>query len=109
MLLRAPNAASLDVSEAGAARRDRCHYGRLVETLDQAVRHGRAPYLAADDVLDIASRGAALGCLEALFTLDVVPRTDVPRPGPGSTNRATARPWPISARWRSWVWRRPGC
>ncbi|MDQ6525117.1 bifunctional FO biosynthesis protein CofGH [Nocardioides sp. LHD-245] len=49
--------------------RDRCHYCTFVETPAQAVREGRAPYLSPDEILDIASRGAELGCLEALFTL----------------------------------------
>jgi FO synthase len=49
--------------------RDRCHYCTFVETPAQAARQGRAPYLSPDEILAIASQGAALGCLEALFTL----------------------------------------
>lgn len=49
--------------------RDRCHYCTFVETPTQAAREGRAPYLSPDEILEIASQGAALGCLEALFTL----------------------------------------
>jgi FO synthase len=49
--------------------RDRCHYCTFVETPGQAAREGRAPYLSPDEILDIARRGAELGCLEALFTL----------------------------------------
>ncbi|MFC4784309.1 bifunctional FO biosynthesis protein CofGH [Nocardioides sp. MAHUQ-72] len=49
--------------------RDRCHYCTFVETPGRAAREGRAPYLSPDEILDIAHRGAALGCLEALFTL----------------------------------------
>lgn len=49
--------------------RDRCHYCTFVETPGQARREGRAPYLSPDEILDIARRGAELGCLEALFTL----------------------------------------
>ncbi|MDF1603977.1 bifunctional FO biosynthesis protein CofGH [Nocardioides sp. YIM 152315] len=49
--------------------RDRCHYCTFVETPGQAARDGRAPYLSPDEILEIASQGAALGCLEALFTL----------------------------------------
>jgi FO synthase len=49
--------------------RDRCHYCTFVETPAQAAREGRAPYLAPDEILEIASEGAKLGCLEALFTL----------------------------------------
>ncbi|MDP9436280.1 MAG: bifunctional FO biosynthesis protein CofGH [Actinomycetota bacterium] len=45
--------------------RDRCHYCTF------ATVPGRlpAPYLSIDEVLDIARKGAALGCKEALFTL----------------------------------------
>jgi FO synthase len=45
--------------------RDRCHYCTFATT------PGRldAAYLSADEVLDIARRGAGLGCKEALFTL----------------------------------------
>ncbi len=45
--------------------RDRCHYCTF------ATVPGRlpAPYLSMDEVLDIARKGAALGCKEALFTL----------------------------------------
>ncbi len=49
--------------------RDRCHYCTFVETPAQAAREGRAPYLSPDEILEIASQGATLGCLEALFTL----------------------------------------
>ncbi|MCR1784326.1 bifunctional FO biosynthesis protein CofGH [Nocardioides carbamazepini] len=49
--------------------RDRCHYCTFVETPAQAVREGRAPFLSPDEILQIASQGAELGCLEALFTL----------------------------------------
>ena len=49
--------------------RDRCHYCTFVETPAQAAREGREPLLSPDEILDIARQGAALGCLEALFTL----------------------------------------
>ncbi|QIX25830.1 bifunctional FO biosynthesis protein CofGH [Nocardioides sp. JQ2195] len=49
--------------------RDRCHYCTFVETPGQAAREGRAPFLSPDEILEIASQGAELGCLEALFTL----------------------------------------
>src|SRR3954454_3968594 len=45
--------------------RDRCHYCTFATTPG----HVPAPYLSSDEVLDIARRGAALGCKEALFTL----------------------------------------
>ncbi|PVG80813.1 7,8-didemethyl-8-hydroxy-5-deazariboflavin synthase [Nocardioides gansuensis] len=49
--------------------RDRCHYCTFVETPGHGAREGRAPYLSPDEVLEIARDGAAVGCLEALFTL----------------------------------------
>jgi FO synthase len=49
--------------------RDRCHYCTFVETPGQAARAGREPYLSPDEILEIAGQGAAMGCLEALFTL----------------------------------------
>ncbi len=45
--------------------RDRCHYCTFATTPSRLP----APYLSPDEVLDIARRGAALGCKEALFTL----------------------------------------
>jgi FO synthase len=45
--------------------RDRCHYCTFATTPGQL----DAPYLSIDDVVDIARRGAVLGCKEALFTL----------------------------------------
>ncbi|MGA8258466.1 MAG: bifunctional FO biosynthesis protein CofGH, partial [Nocardioides sp.] len=49
--------------------RDRCHYCTFVETPGQAEREGREPFLSPDEILEIATKGAELGCLEALFTL----------------------------------------
>ena len=49
--------------------RDRCHYCTFVETPGQAAREGRQPYLSPDEIVAVARDGAALGCLEALFTL----------------------------------------
>jgi FO synthase len=45
--------------------RDRCHYCTFATTPGRLP----APYLSPDEVLEIARRGAALGCKEALFTL----------------------------------------
>src|SRR3954454_8799770 len=45
--------------------RDRCHYCTFATTPNRLP----APYLTADEVLDIARRGAEMGCKEALFTL----------------------------------------
>ncbi|HTW18162.1 MAG TPA: bifunctional FO biosynthesis protein CofGH [Nocardioides sp.] len=49
--------------------RDKCHYCTFVETPGHARREGREPYLSPDEILEIATQGAAMGCLEALFTL----------------------------------------
>ncbi|MDN5893705.1 MAG: bifunctional FO biosynthesis protein CofGH [Nocardioides sp.] len=45
--------------------RDRCHYCTFATTPNRAP----APFLAPDEVLEIARQGASLGCKEALFTL----------------------------------------
>ncbi|MGH3331170.1 MAG: 7,8-didemethyl-8-hydroxy-5-deazariboflavin synthase CofG, partial [Nocardioidaceae bacterium] len=45
--------------------RDRCHYCTFVTTPAKLP----AAYLSPDEVLDIARKGAELGCKEALFTL----------------------------------------
>jgi len=45
--------------------RDRCGYCTFVTVPGRL----ESPYLSPDEVLDIARRGAALGCKEALFTL----------------------------------------
>lgn len=45
--------------------RDRCHYCTFVTVPGKL----EAPYLSPDEILAIAHEGAALGCLEALFTL----------------------------------------
>ena len=49
--------------------RDRCHYCTFVESPGQLGRAGHGMFLSPDEILDIARQGAALGCLEALFTL----------------------------------------
>ncbi|WP_377269849.1 bifunctional FO biosynthesis protein CofGH [Peterkaempfera sp. SMS 1(5)a] len=49
--------------------RDRCHYCTFVTVPGKLRRDGHGMYLSPDEVLDIARRGAALGCKEALFTL----------------------------------------
>ncbi len=45
--------------------RDRCHYCTFATVPGKL----DAPYLSPDEILDIARRGAAMGCKEALFTL----------------------------------------
>ncbi len=49
--------------------RDRCHYCTFVTVPGKLRRAGHGMFLSPDEVLDIARRGAAQGCKEALFTL----------------------------------------
>ncbi len=49
--------------------RDRCHYCTFATAPGRLRREGHGMYLSPDEVVDIARRGAALGCKEALFTL----------------------------------------
>jgi len=49
--------------------RDVCHYC----TFAQTPKRLEAPYLSIEQVLEVARRGAALGCKEALFTLGEKP------------------------------------
>ena len=49
--------------------RDRCHYCTFVTVPGKLRAEGHGLYLSPDEVLDIARKGAALGCKEALFTL----------------------------------------
>ena len=49
--------------------RDVCHYC----TFAQVPRRIKAPYMRLEEVLEVARRGAALGCKEALFTLGEKP------------------------------------
>ncbi|WP_194836345.1 bifunctional FO biosynthesis protein CofGH [Nocardia sp. XZ_19_369] len=49
--------------------RDKCHYCTFVTVPGKLRAEGTGMFLEPDEVLDIARRGAALGCKEALFTL----------------------------------------
>ncbi|MFD3893366.1 7,8-didemethyl-8-hydroxy-5-deazariboflavin synthase CofG, partial [Streptomyces cellulosae] len=49
--------------------RDRCHYCTFATVPGRLRRAGHGMFLPPGEVLDIARRGAALGCKEALFTL----------------------------------------
>ncbi|MFT3714526.1 MAG: bifunctional FO biosynthesis protein CofGH [Gordonia sp. (in: high G+C Gram-positive bacteria)] len=49
--------------------RDRCHYCTFVTVPGKLARDGQGAYLEMDEILEIARRGAELGCKEALFTL----------------------------------------
>jgi len=49
--------------------RDRCHYCTFVTVPGKLAREGHGAYLELDEIVDIARKGAELGCKEALFTL----------------------------------------
>ncbi|MBQ1120464.1 bifunctional FO biosynthesis protein CofGH [Streptomyces smyrnaeus] len=49
--------------------RDKCHYCTFVTVPGKLRREGHGMYMSMDEVLDIARRGAELGCKEALITL----------------------------------------
>lgn len=49
--------------------RDTCHYCTFVTVPGKLRAAGRGMYLEPDEILDIAARGAEMGCKEALFTL----------------------------------------
>ncbi len=49
--------------------RDICHYCTFVTVPGKLRARGAGMYLEPDEILDIAGRGAELGCKEALFTL----------------------------------------
>jgi len=49
--------------------RDTCHYCTFVTVPGKLRAAGRGMYLEADEIVDLARRGAESGCKEALFTL----------------------------------------
>ncbi|WP_433759111.1 bifunctional FO biosynthesis protein CofGH [Nocardia sp. CA-135398] len=49
--------------------RDKCHYCTFVTVPGKLRAEGKGMFLEPDEVLEIARRGAELGCKEALFTL----------------------------------------
>ncbi|MFF8936536.1 bifunctional FO biosynthesis protein CofGH [Streptomyces paradoxus] len=49
--------------------RDKCHYCTFVTVPGKLRRDGHGMFMSPDEVLDIARKGAALGCKEALITL----------------------------------------
>ena len=49
--------------------RDTCHYCTFVTVPGKLRAEGRGFYLEPEEILDIARRGAGMGCKEALFTL----------------------------------------
>jgi 7,8-didemethyl-8-hydroxy-5-deazariboflavin synthase CofH subunit/7,8-didemethyl-8-hydroxy-5-deazariboflavin synthase CofG subunit len=57
--------------------RDRCGYC----TFAKPPARLDAPFMTVDEVLELATRGAALGCFEALFTLGEAPEARYPQAG----------------------------
>ncbi|OPE45858.1 7,8-didemethyl-8-hydroxy-5-deazariboflavin synthase [Mycobacterium intermedium] len=49
--------------------RDNCHYCTFVTVPGKLRAQGQGMYMEPDEILDVARRGAELGCKEALFTL----------------------------------------
>lgn len=49
--------------------RDRCHYCTFTQTPGQLIKASKGLFLSPDEILKIATQGAAIGCKEALFTL----------------------------------------
>ncbi|MFJ9179682.1 bifunctional FO biosynthesis protein CofGH [Streptomyces sp. NPDC102360] len=49
--------------------RDKCHYCTFVTVPGKLRREGHGMFMSPDEVLDIARKGAELGCKEALITL----------------------------------------
>lgn len=49
--------------------RDTCHYCTFVTVPGKLRAAGKGMYMEPDEILDVARRGAELGCKEALFTL----------------------------------------
>lgn len=58
--------------------RDTCHYCTFVTVPGKLRAAGKGMYLETDEIVDIARRGAELGCKEALFTLGDRPETRWP-------------------------------
>jgi FO synthase len=49
--------------------RDRCHYCTFVSTPGKLKKAGKGMFMSPDEIIDVARKGAELGCKEALFTL----------------------------------------
>ncbi len=61
--------------------RDTCHYCTFVTVPGKLRAEGRGMYLEPDEIIDIAARGAEMGCKEALFTLGDRPEDRWPEAG----------------------------
>lgn len=89
--------------------RDKCHYCTFVTVPGKLRAQGQGMYMEPDEILDVARRGAELGCKEALFTLGTGQKSVGPKPNSGWTSVAMTPPWTMCARWRSGFWRRRVC
>ncbi|HME76690.1 MAG TPA: radical SAM protein, partial [Mycobacterium sp.] len=58
--------------------RDQCHYCTFVTVPGKLRAQGRGMYMAPDEILEVARRGAEMGCKETLFTLGDRPETRWP-------------------------------
>ena len=58
--------------------RDRCHYCTFATDPADLRSHGSEVFMSPDEVVDLATRGADLGCKEALFTLGDRPESRWP-------------------------------
>ena len=67
--------------------RDTCHYCTFVTVPGKLRAQGMGMYMEPDEILEVARRGAELGCKEALFTLGDRPEDAVGR-GPAVARRA---------------------
>ena len=70
--------------------RDTCHYCTFVTVPGKLRAQGLGMYMEPDEILDVARRGAELGCKEALFTLGDRPEDAVGR-GAAVARRARLR------------------
>jgi len=59
--------------------RDKCHYCTFVTVPGKLRRAGHGMFMSPDEVLDIARKGAAAGCKEALITLGDKPEDRWPQ------------------------------
>ena len=88
--------------------RDRCHYCTFVDRPGQAVG-GRSPTSRPTRSSRSPARARSWAAWRRCSPSATGPRTAGPRPGCGSTSRATTRRSTTSARWRSGCSRRPAC
>lgn len=72
--------------------RDKCHYCTFATVPGKLRRAGHGMYMSPDEVLDIARRGAALGCKEALITLGDKPEERWPEAREWLEAQGTATP-----------------